>query len=162
MLRAPFRYEGDVRRIVHAFKFGGQSSLAPVLGAQLSEAYEDHRFDVDLIVPVPLTGARKRWRGYNQALLLAKEMATLQQLPVVEALRRRGAVTPQAESSGVEQRYRNVHGAFAVSKPEAVRGQRVVLIDDVATTGATLGACARALTEAGADAVLALTVARED
>ena len=108
------------------------------------------------------TSRTKRWRGYNQALLLAREVAKLQQLPAIEAMRRHGAVPPQAESSGIEQRYRNVHGAFAVAKPEAVRGQRVLLIDDVATTGATLGACGTALLEAGADAVLALTVARED
>jgi ComF family protein len=162
MLRSPFRYEGDVRRIVRAFKFDGKSSLAPLLGAQLSEAYEDHRFDVDVIVPVPLTGARKRWRGYDQALLLAKELGKLQQLPVVEAMRRRGTTTPQAESTGVEQRYRNVQGVFSVTKADAVRGQRVLLIDDVATTGATLSACARELLGAGADSVLALTVARED
>jgi len=162
MLRTPFRYEGDVRHIVHAFKFGGQSSLAPVLGAQLSEAYEDHRLDVDLIVPVPLTGARKRWRGFDQALLLARELGKLQQLPVVEAMRRRGAATPQAESRGIDQRYSNVQSVFSVSKPEAVRGQRVLLIDDVATTGATLSACARELLDAGADAVLGLAVARED
>jgi ComF family protein len=162
MLRAPFRYEGDVRHIVRAFKFGGQSSMAPLLGAQLSEAYEDHCFDVDLIVPVPLTGARKRWRGYNQALLLAREVGRLQQLRVVEAMRRRGSAAPQAESSGVEQRVRNVQGVFSVAKPEAVRGQRVMLIDDVATTGATLSACAVELLAAEASAVLALTVARED
>ena len=162
MLRAPFRYEGDVRHIVRAFKFGGQSSLAPLLGAQLSEAYEDHRFDVDLIVPVPLTGARKRWRGYDQALLLARELGGLQQLPVVEALRRRGNAVPQAESSGVDQRLHNVQGVFSASKPEVVRGQRVLLIDDVATTCATLSACANQLMDAGASAVLALTVARED
>jgi ComF family protein len=162
MVRAPFRYEADVRHMVRAFKFGGQSSLAPILGAQLSEAYEDHRFDVDLIVPVPLTGARKRWRGYNQALLLARELGRLQQLPVVEAMRRRGGTTPQAESTGIEQRYQNVQGVFSVAKPDAVRGQRVLLIDDVTTTGATLNACATELLDAGASAVLALTVARED
>ena len=162
MLRAPFQYEGDVRHIVRAFKFGGQSSLAPLLGAQLSEAYEDHRLDVDLIVPIPLTGARKRWRGYNQSLLLARDLGRMQQLPVVEAMRRRGSTPPQAESSGVEQRVRNVQGVFSVSKPEAVRGQRVLLIDDVATTCATLSACAVQLLDAGASAVLALTVARED
>jgi ComF family protein len=162
MLRAPFRYEGDVRHIVRAFKFGGQSSLAPLLGVQLSEAYEDHHFDVDLIVPVPLTSARKRWRGYDQALLLARELGRLQQLPVVEALRRRGNAVPQAESSGVDQRLRNVQGVFSVSKPETVGGQRVLLIDDVATTCATLSACALELMNAGASGVLALTVARED
>jgi len=162
MLRAPFRYEGDVRHVVRAFKFDGQSSLAPLLAAQLSEAYEDHRFDADLIVPVPLTGARKRWRGYNQALLLARELGRLQQLPLVEAMRRRGSTAAQAESSGVEQRLRNVEGVFSVSKPEAVQGQRVLLIDDVATTCATLSACAAQLLTEGASAVLALTVARED
>jgi ComF family protein len=162
MLRSPFRYESDVRHIVRAFKFGGQSSLAPTLATQLAEAYEDHRFDVDLIVPVPLAPARKRWRGYNQALLLAKELGKRQQLPVIEAMQRRGPTTPQAESSGIEARYRNVQGVFSVTKPDAVRGQRILLIDDVATTGATLSACAREVIEAGAEAVLALTVARED
>ena len=160
MLRSPFRYEGDVRHIVRAFKFGGQSSLAPLLGAQLSEAYEDHRFDVDLIVPVPLTGARKRWRGYDQAKLLAEELGRAQRLPVAEVLRRRGHSRNQADTPTVEQRWLNVEGVFSIARPDAIRGARVLLVDDVATSGATLSACATELLDSGATAVVGLTVAR--
>jgi predicted amidophosphoribosyltransferase len=83
-------------------------------------------------------------------------------LPVVEALRRKGHAPNQASSLSAEQRRRNVVGVFSVSRPEAVRGRRVLLVDDVATTGATLSACAMELLKCSAETVVGLTVARED
>jgi ComF family protein len=161
-LRSAFRYEGEVRRLVHAFKFGGQSSLAEPLGALLIDAYVAHGLESDVIVPVPLTGMRRRTRGYNQASLLAKELGRALDLPVVDALSRRRFAGAQASSATAEERRRNVIGAFAVVRADAVNRRHVLLIDDVATTGATLDACARELLSAGSASVSGLTIARED
>jgi len=161
-LRAVFRYEGEVRRLVHAFKFAGHSALTPYLARPMLESLWEHGLEVDLVVPVPLTGLRRRRRGFNQAALLGREMAKGAGLPFEEPLSRRRFPGPQARSASAIDRQRNVEGAFAVSKPEAVADRRVLLIDDITTTGATLDACARVLLAAGAGEVSALTFARED
>jgi competence protein ComFC len=161
-LRSVFRYEGDVRRLVHAFEFSGQSSLAPALAQQMLECYRDAHLEADVIVPVPLKAVRRRRRGFNQALLLARELSKSLELPCIEALRRQGSASPQAQSPSAEERRRNVTGAFVVDRPGEVAGRAVLLVDDVATTGATLSACADELRREGAAAVLGLTLARED
>lgn len=161
-LRSVWRYEGEARKLVHAFKFGGQTSLCRPLAAQLARAYQEHLLEADVLMPVPLTGGRRRTRGYNQAGLLAREVSRVTAVPHSEALRRRGGATPQANSASAEERRRNVVGVFEVSRPAAVEGRRVLLIDDVATTGATLNACATTLLDVGASDVSCLTLARED
>jgi ComF family protein len=125
-------------------------------------SWSHHRLEADLIVPVPLTGRRRRERGFNQAALLGRELSRAVGLPVSEALSRRSSPRHQAESASAEERWRNVEGAFVVSRPDSIRGRRLLLIDDITTTGATLDACARALREAGAAQVCGLTLARED
>jgi ComF family protein len=161
-LRAVYRYEGGVRTLVQGFKFRGLSSLGPALGERLAACYEQQGLETEVIVPVPLTTARRRSRGYNQALLLAREVSKLTGVPVVEALRRTGNAPPQAQSATAEERRANVVEAFAVADTAAVEGRRALLIDDVATTGATLNACAVELLAAGAVEVDGLTLARED
>jgi ComF family protein len=161
-LRSVYRYEGGVRTLVQAFKFRGLSSLGETLAARLAACYEQHGLEADVIVPVPLTTSRKRGRGYNQAWLLARELSRATGVPAVEALRRTGNAPPQAGSPTAEERRRNVVGAFGVARPSDVEERRVLLIDDVATTGATLNACALELLAAGATEVSGLTLARED
>jgi len=161
-LRSVYRYEGGVRTLVHAFKFRGQSSLAKTLAARLAAAYGGHGLEVDVLVPVPLSAARKRGRGYNQAALLAHELSREIGVPVVGTLRKTRNAPPQTQSATAEERRSNVIGAFGVERPDEVAGRRVLLIDDVATTGATLNACAAELLEAGAGEVSGLTLARED
>jgi len=161
-LRSVYRYEGDVRKLVHALKFGGQSSLAGGLAEALANCYEMQGLDAEVLATVPLTPPRKRSRGYNQASLLAKEVARRTGVPVAEALRRTGNAPPQAQSATAAERRCNVVGRFEVAKPASVAGRRVLLVDDVATTGATLNACALELLAAGAVEVSALSLARED
>jgi ComF family protein len=120
-----------------------------------------------LIVPVPLHPSRRRERGFNQSELLAAGLVralakrNTGSAPIIEksCLCRKRATTPQTGLS-VSARRENLRGAFAVAKPEEIRGRVIVLVDDVMTTGATLSACARSLKRAGAAKVIALTLAR--
>lgn len=162
-LRAGFVYQGTARTLVHALKYRGMTALAPPLASLLTAAARLHQLDADVVVPVPLAGLRGRLRGYNQAEALARPLANELGLAFSrDALARRRHTPPQARSADAETRRRNVQGAFVCRKDDTVAGRRVLLVDDVATTGATLGACASALREAGADAVWGLVFARED
>ena len=136
--------------------------LFATLAAQLLEASLSIRpLEADLVVPVPLSVGRQRERGYNQSELIARELADLGTLPapVTNALIRHRDTRPQVELQRAE-RLTNVRGAFDCPQPDLVAGHRVLLIDDVSTTGATLEACAVPLIAAGATRVMALVVAK--
>ena len=161
-LRAAFVYGRTARELVHALKYRGMTALAPRMGSLLTEAARRHDVEADLVVPVPLSGLRRRLRGYNQAEALARPLAMELQLPLrPQALARRRDTPPQARSADAEARRRNVTDAF-VCRDRGVGGRRVLLVDDVTTTGATLAACAVALRAGGAESIWALTFARED
>ena len=150
-----------VREAVHAFKFGGKRALALPLGDLLAETRALLPIDaVDLLVPVPLHRRRERERGFNQSRLLARRVACAWGVPLrADVLARAAATLPQTDLGAAERRA-NVRGAFALRRPDAVAGRHVVLVDDIMTTGATAGACAALLQEAGAATVGVVTVAR--
>jgi ComF family protein len=157
---APF--EGVVRSALHDLKYAGERRLGPVLGEALSQRWRRVGAGGDLLVPVPIHRDRERERGYDQAVLLARAAAAGLGLPVEHCLERYRATIPQFQLDRAH-RATNVADAFRVRRgTEALLAARwVLLIDDVATTGSTLAACARVLLGAGARAVSALTVARE-
>lgn len=158
---APF--SGAVRSALHHLKYSGERRLADPLGRALAARWQAVGVGGDLLVPVPVHAHRARQRGYDQAVLLAKETARHLEMPCMAALVRSRATAPQFEL-GRRARMSNVTGAFNLAGPAArgaVEGAWIVLIDDVATTGSTLVACAVALYQSGALAVSALTVARE-
>ncbi|OGL18649.1 MAG: hypothetical protein A3K12_15250 [Candidatus Rokubacteria bacterium RIFCSPLOWO2_12_FULL_71_19] len=159
--RAAARYGDVVREAVHAFKFGGKRALALPLGDLLAETRALLPIDaVDLLVPVPLHRRRERERGFNQSRLLARRVACAWGVPLrADVLARAAATLPQTDLGAAERRA-NVRGAFALRRPDAVAGRHVVLVDDIMTTGATAGACAALLQEAGAATVGVVTVAR--
>ena len=160
-IRSVYYYEGAVKDAITQLKFHNLKSVAPFLANHMFDYMRSHRYDADIIVPVPSHAKRLRERGYNQAELLAKALASLLDLTVdVKALRRKSLVRPQSSSSSREERRTNVADSFVCSG-ESVSGKRVLLIDDVCTTGYTLEACTRELRSAGAAEVRALTVARE-
>lgn len=153
-------YEGRLRKLIHLFKYGRIRPLARPLAAWLASALPlDQRFEA--VVPVPLHWRRRWERGFNQAALLARAVARRCGVPSVRALRRRRATAAQAGLSHAGRRA-NVSGAFLARRDRRLAGRRVLLVDDVMTTGATASACAAALKRAGAAYVAVLTLARAD
>ncbi len=162
-LRSAFRYEAGARKLVQALKFQGQSALGEIMAALVADAVVAGGLDAaDAIVPVPLAGARLKERGYNQAQVVASAVGRRLEMPVAEVVRRTRSTRAQARSATAVERFRNVEGAFAAQAGAGVRGRRLLVLDDVATTGATLDACARTLLAAGAAEVWGVTFARED
>jgi ComF family protein len=144
---------------VHLYKYEGVRPLTGRFGEWLALALpREKRFD--LIVPLPLHWWKRWQRGFNQTDLLASEIARRWNVPVRRIVRRRKRTTPQAGLTNAQRRL-NVRAAFAVSRTR-LDGLRVLLVDDVLTTGATAGACARALKQAGAAHVTLLALARTD
>jgi len=160
LLLAGPRFEPPLDRLIHAFKYEGVSALAPWVASLLPEP-PDLRGSVGreyVLVPVALHPARRAWRGYDQALLLAHEASVRWGVPVVEALVRVRDHPPQARLDP-ERRRTNVKGAFRVAARTLIEGRPCLLLDDVATTGSTLLEAAEALEQAGASWVLALSAA---
>jgi len=153
-------YEGALRELIHLLKYDRIRTLARPLGDLLMAAYpREERFDA--IVPMPLHWRRRWRRGFNQSELLAREMSRRCGVPVIRAVRRVRATASQAGLTNAKRRA-NVAGAFAPARRRPVRGLRVLLVDDVMTTGATASACSRALKSAGAKYVAFLALARAD
>jgi ComF family protein len=157
--RAIGEYEGTLREIIHALKYGGRISLARPLAERMQQRGRDLLHDVDCVVPVPLHWRREYHRGFNQAREIARHLGP----PIAEALRRLRATRPQVELPA-DRRRANVMGAFAIRKQwwrqPAIRGKKVLLVDDVSTTGATLESCATVLRDSDASEVYTLTAAR--
>ncbi len=163
-------YEGPLRSAVHALKYDGKLRMARVLGRSLYLHFTASRLKqtVDMIVPVPLHPVRLRKRGFNQSILLIRgwekwlafdEELSCRPMIRIEALRRIRNTRPQM-SLGRKERQTNLIGAFDVHPNVSVEGKRVLLVDDVLTTGATVAECATVLLKAGAAKVDVLTVAR--
>lgn len=159
---AAYRSRGLVRKLVHDFKYGKQRHLRHPLACWLRETLDDPRLRdrrFDAVVPVPLHPARERERGFNQAALLAELLAASIRVPARPVLERIRYTTTQTAYDRAE-RMENLAGAFRLRKNRDVRDLRVLLIDDVLTTGSTLSECARVLRVAGAVSVHAATAAR--
>ena len=157
-----YRSRGVVRKVVHDFKYGRHLHLRHLLGRWLAEGLEDPRLlgrRFDFIVPVPLHPARKRERSFNQAELLALALNRLTGLPLQSALQRTRYTRTQTLFDRNE-RMENLRGAFRLRRGSNVQDLRMLLVDDVLTTGSTLSECGSVLKKAGALSVHALTAAR--
>ena len=160
--RAHFLYEGSIRELIHTFKYNRNSHLRYPLALLALEGISRFPadYDLNLIVPVPLHRSRLRQRSFNQAVLLGRILSRDLALPMMpDALTRTRATEPQIELSAAERRV-NVKGAFSVRGAERVAGKRILLLDDVMTTGSTMDECAKELKKAGASAVIAVSIAR--
>ena len=163
--RAVAQYRDGMREAIHALKYGGRPVLATPLGRLLAGTAPDvlpaSPADwAEGLVPVPLHAARLAERGFNQAELLAAPCAARWRLPILARVLVRTRPTRPQTDLDAEARRANVRDAFAVPRPATVAGRRLLLVDDVFTTGATVGAAAGALRAAGAAAVGVVTLAR--
>jgi competence protein ComFC len=159
---AAYRGRGIVRQIIHEFKYNRQIHLRHLVARWLCAALDDQRLRgirFDVIVPVPLHATRQRERGFNQASLLAESLSAQALIPSKALLKRIRYTTTQTALDRSE-RMENLHNAFRLRKNVDVRGLRVLLVDDVLTTGSTLSECARVLKRARALSVHAATAAR--
>lgn len=155
-VRSVFEFEGPVRDAIHALKFGGEYARAEWCADLMSQMARTIQWISGVLVPVPLHRSRLEERGYNQSERIARELSRLLELECRQFVERHRATRSQVGLDATA-RQQNVSGAFTAS-PDVV-GLDVLLIDDVATTGATLHACATALIDAGASRVRALTLA---
>lgn len=158
--RAVFLYDAASRAMVLRFKHADRTDAAPAFARWMVRAGADLVADAEVVVPVPLHRWRLFTRRYNQAALLGAGIAKAGTLAFApDALARVRPTVPQGTFDR-RARQKNVRGAFAVARPSAIEGKAVLLVDDVLTTGATVGECARALLGAGARSVDVLTLAR--
>ncbi len=160
--RAATLYTGPIQAAIHALKYNGEKELAHYLARYLVVAFQqppwsDLETKIDLAIPVPLHTERLRERGYNQAALIAEAFSQRTKLPVETSLLLRTRHSQSQVDLQFQERQANVKGAFRATQD--LSGARVVLIDDVYTTGATLNECALALREAGVIEVYGLTLA---
>ena len=154
-------YEGTLRKVIHQWKYEGRSSLTPYFVKWMGEAlyrYWPAPF-FDLIIPVPLHKSRLRNRGFNQAMVLVKGLSDLTGLPYAKRiLIKKKATIPQVDLSILE-REKGLKGSFEINQNEKIKGKRILLIDDVYTTGATVNECSKVLMSSGAKSVDVLTLA---
>lgn len=160
--RAAVRYDDIARALVLAFKFGDRLDLAPMMGRWMARAGRELLADADALLPVPLHWRRLWARRFNQAAALAGAISGISAVPVLHGGIKRVRATPQQVGLSKTERADNVQGAFRVPAEEKalIAGKRLVLIDDVLTSGATVDTCARALLRAGCAHVDVLVFAR--
>lgn len=145
---APYRYAGEVRQLIHAFKFDACGEALPLLADAMADALPEREFDC--LTPVPLHKRRLRQRGFNQSLLLCRALSEGIQVPTEECLTRTAYHQPQSRLP-MNRRASNVRKAFSAAGN--VQGKRILLVDDVRTSGSTAAACAEILKRAGAASV---------
>jgi len=158
--RAAMAYDDGSRALILSFKHGGRTEGLQSFAAQMRRAGRDMLQDADLLIPVPLHSSRLIRRRYNQAALLARALAKITPAHFAPDSLFRHRPTQSQGAFNARARAANVRGAFSVRQPEKIKGQNIILIDDVLTTGATLESCARTLKKAGAARVDGLCLAR--
>jgi competence protein ComFC len=161
--RSCARYEGILRDVILLYKYRGFEILGQYLGDFVGQTLggdEDIWSGVEAIIPVPLHPAREKKRGFNQAQVLAKRLAKIKNVELLERQLVKVKNVPPQTTLEAEERVRNVHGAFEVKKCRNLEGKVVLLVDDVYTTGSTLGECSSVLKKAGVREIRAVTVAR--
>ena len=151
-------YEGVMRQCIHALKYHKNQSLGQFFSEMLAALIQDAKWVIDLVIPVPLSPERRKQRGYNQSVLIAMPLALTLGVPCNPFSLKRIRNTVSQVGLSAQERRQNVHGAFTGVR-EIVSGKSVLLVDDVTTTGATLEACAAALSKAGVYSVYAVTLA---
>ncbi len=156
-----FEKDSAVQSIIHSLKYNQNFNIGIYCGklAAIELQNELNSWNGDLIVPVPLHSLKKAERGYNQSLYIAKGISSVNNLPVFSKVLERIRFTKSQTTMNMEERQKNISGAFRCKKVKQISGRRIILVDDVITTGATTNEAASALLEAGAEKVFALSAA---
>ena len=157
---SPLWYEGDVRQSLLRYKFGGCRFYADIYADFVVKCIDENEITCDSITWVPLSRRRLRKRGYDQARLLAEALAARMGLPCERMLVKKRNNPPQSRTQKASERRANVRGVYEAAAGVELSGRRVLLVDDIVTTGSTLSECAGILRQAGASDVAAATVAR--
>ncbi len=161
---APFSYRDPLaRKLIHMYKYEGAQELAELLADEITAFLQFYAIRLprsSILVPIPLHRSRLAKRGFNQAELLAEGIGKRLDIQVAHPLRRTKRTEQQVEMSSPKERKSNVAGAFAIRDVDAVRGQTVILVDDVSTSGATMIEAARVIREVGCRTVWAITIAK--
>lgn len=160
-VRSLGRFDDQFQKLIHRLKYGKKIPLGRQLAESLGQAVAKTEVftDCDLVIPVPLHRVRQRERGFNQSQVLAEGISEAINIPVLKGVLKRKKNTQDQTYLNAKQRAENVKNAFVITKPEMISGKKVILVDDVMTTGATLNECAGMLLAAGAKSVLAATLA---
>lgn len=157
---SPLYYHGAVRNSMHRYKFGGAAAYGKIYGEFIAKCIDENKISCDSITWVPLSRRRLRKRGYDQAALLAEAVGKRMNLRPVRLLKKRRDTPPQSKTGSAAKRRANAAGAYVCLRPELVSGRRILLVDDIVTTGATLSETAGVLKKAGAREVIGVTLAR--
>ena len=158
MARSAFEYQDTIRQLVMRFKYGGEKYLREFFAEELKATFLKYIGYADLIVYVPATNKKVKQRGYNQGEVLAREFSKFSKIPVVDAIKKIKETESQVGLT-LKERRENLKGSFKVVDKGAIKGKRVLIIDDVMTTGSTVEIIAEKLKSAGASEVIVLTVA---
>lgn len=156
--RAPYLYDGPVSAMIKKLKFSGMLSLAPILAGFLTDFWNELDWDVDLVVPVPLSRKRFSQRGFNQSELIARKFSKNTGIPCEPGALMKKLDTPEQVGLSAEERRKNLNGAFAAERV-LVKNKRILLLDDVMTTGSTFAECTAALLAENAESVYCLSAA---
>lgn len=156
--RAPFVYENEVVNLVHKLKYGGGKYLAEVMAEFMADEYYESGFDADIVTFVPMHEKKKHKRGYNQAEEIARALSGILELPLVDVLDR-VKLTDNLAKLGKAERAEAIDGAIALNPGVKVKRKKILLVDDVFTTGATSNECARVLKRAQSSKIFVLTFA---
>lgn len=150
-----------LKKTIHKFKYNFIKDVAEPLTLLTAQSLQNSNFPIpDFIIPVPIHKKRLRWRGFNQSLILAKKLDL--KIPILNnILTKKIHTKPQAKTKSRQERIKNLNDAFSIKKSEKIKGKKILLIDDIITTGTTLEQCAKLLKSAGAKKVYALVLARE-
>jgi ComF family protein len=157
-----FEKEKELQTILHSLKYNGKFLLGKHLGELAAkQIYEEIKgWEADLIIPVPLHPLKKAERGYNQSEFICKGISSVLKIPYRTDILKRTRFTPSQTTMTFEERKENVHKAFAISK--RINGKKIIIVDDVITTGATITECARVLKGNGVDEIFAFSIAVAD
>lgn len=160
---SPFLFEKEkaLQQIIHALKYNENFRLGIFLGRLAAEKAKHKilEWDADSIVPVPIHRLKKAERGYNQSLYISKGISSVLQIPAAKNVVERKRFTETQTAFSFDERKENVKDAFAIKNKNAVSGKKIILVDDVITTGATISECAKVLIDNGAEKVFAFSVA---